>query len=167
MHLSATSSANDFDFLMGTWRVTHHRLRERLVGCQEWQTFDGCCVMQTVLGGRANLDDNLLNLPEGPYRALSLRSYDEALQQWAIWWLDDRHPHRLDVPVMGRFEGGIGPFYADDVVRGQAIRVRFRWTETQTISPLWEQAFSADAGETWEVNWTMRFVRRHATASVV
>ena len=167
MHLSATSSANDFDFLMGTWGVAHHRLRERLVGCQEWQTFDGCCAMQTVLGGRANLDDNLLNLPEGPYRALSLRSYDEALQQWAIWWLDDRHPHRLDVPVMGRFEGGIGTFYADDVVRGQAIRVRFRWTETQTISPLWEQAFSADAGETWEVNWTMRFVRRHATASVV
>ena len=111
MHLSATSSANDFDFLMGTWRVAHHRLRERLVGCQEWQTFEGCCVMQPVLGGRANLDDNLLNLPEGPYRALSLRSYDEALQQWAIWWLDDRHPHRLDLPVMGRFEGGIGTFY--------------------------------------------------------
>lgn len=32
---------HDFDFLVGRWRVEHRRLRERLVGCTEWDTFIG------------------------------------------------------------------------------------------------------------------------------
>jgi hypothetical protein len=56
----------------------------------------------------------------------------------------------------------VGTFFAEDVSGGRPIRVRFRWTDTQTVSPLWEQAFSADAGRSWEANWTMRFHRAPA-----
>jgi hypothetical protein len=153
------SSAQDFDFLVGHWQVRHRRLRERLAGSDDWQLFDGSCSMQLLLGGMANVDDNVLQLPGGTYRALSLRVYDSQTRQWAIWWLDGRHPHVLDVPVKGAFDSGVGTFYADDSFAGQAIRVRFRWTDTDTASPQWEQAFSADAGKTWEVNWTMSFRR--------
>jgi hypothetical protein len=154
-----TSSHHDFDFFIGTWHVAHRRLRERLVGCVEWQEFDGRCTTQLVLGGFGNVDDNLLHLPEADYKAVTLRSFDAAKKLWAIWWLDARRPHQLDVPVVGSFESGVGTFFADDELGGVPIRVRFCWSETRSASPLWEQAFSADGGNNWEVNWTMRFTR--------
>ncbi len=153
------STPQDFDFLIGHWRVHHTRLRERLVGCQDWQEFDGTCAMRPLLGGTGNADDNLVNLPDGPYRAVSLRAYDANTGTWAIWWLDARHPHHIDVPVVGGFNEGIGSFFADDVISGQAVRVRFMWLDTHSASPRWEQAFSPDGGKTWETNWKMRFER--------
>ena len=32
-------SAHDFDFLHGSWRISHRYLKDRLVGCHEWQEF--------------------------------------------------------------------------------------------------------------------------------
>lgn len=154
------STAHDFDFLIGRWRVHHRRLRERLAASQHWEEFDGTCAMQPLLGGQANIDDNLLHLPGGAYRAASLRSFDPQARQWSIWWLDSRDPHSLGVPVVGGFDGqGAGAFYASDSLDGRPIRIRFRWTGTRTASPQWEQAFSPDAGQTWEINWTMVFAR--------
>lgn len=151
--------AQDFDFLHGPWRVDHRRLRERLRACTDWDHFDGTCTVHPLLDGQGNVDDNLLHLPGGRYRAATLRAHDPRTGRWSIWWLDGRHPDRLDVPVVGRFENGVGTFFADDTLDGRPIRVRFCWSDTQTASPHWEQAFSADGGLTWEVNWTMRFHR--------
>ncbi len=142
----------DFEFLFGRWRVHHRRLLKRLVGCDEWQEFSGSSTTRVLLGGAGNVEENVVDLPAGSYRAVALRAFDAASQSWAIWWLDGRAPHVLDAPVIGRFEGGVGSFYADDTFEGRPIRVRFRWTDTTTESPSWEQAFSTDAGATWEVN---------------
>jgi hypothetical protein len=155
----SSSSPHDFDFLHGQWRVTHERLAERLCGSDHWQTFDGHCHAWPVLGGAGIVDDNLLHLPAGRYRALTLRTHDPDTGRWSIWWLDGRRPGQLDVPMVGGFDGGVGTFHADDVLDGRPIRVRFRWTHTDTPNPQWEQAFSGDGGGTWEVNWTMRFER--------
>lgn len=108
------SSPADFDFFIGDWRVHHRRLRERLVGCDDWVEFDGTCHVRSLLGGAGNVDDNELAMPDGAYRAVSLRAFDAATRCWSIWWLDGRSPHRLDPPVIGGFEGAIGTFYADD-----------------------------------------------------
>ncbi|MGL5008862.1 MAG: DUF1579 domain-containing protein, partial [Paracoccaceae bacterium] len=135
------------------------RLKERLSGCQTWESFDGTCEMRTVLGGHGNVEDNLLELPGGTYRAIAIRSFDAASRNWAIWWLSSNDPHRLDVPVIGKFENGIGTFYAHDTLRGMPITVRFLWLQTDTPSPRWEQAMSPDGGTTWETNWTMDFRR--------
>ena len=156
------SHDNDFEFLVGCWRVRHRRLEKRLAGSDQWQEFGGSSITRVLLGGAGNIEDNVVALPTGSYRAAALRVFDPASRNWAIWWLDDRAPHVLEVPVVGRFEGGVGSFYADDRFEGRPIRVRFRWTETTTASPCWEQAFSTDAGATWEINWTMRFVRDDA-----
>ncbi len=154
------SHLHDFDFLFGDWRVHHRRLKDRLVGDHAWITFDGSCSARPLMDGRGNVDDNMLDMPSGAYRAIGLRSYDAKTAQWAIWWLDGRSPHAdLDPPVKGRFENGIGTFYADDTLRGKPIRVRFTWSKITSTSAHWEQAFSADAGKTWEVNWTMEFER--------
>ncbi|WP_216825452.1 hypothetical protein [Kiloniella sp. EL199] len=73
--------------------------------------------------------------------------------------MDNRTPHSLDVPVKGWFEGGKGTFFADNILNGIPIKVRFQWTRIATATPRWEQAFSPDGGLTWESNWTMDFSR--------
>lgn len=156
----SASGQSDFDFLVGSWKVRHRRLKARLVGSAEWEEFDGTAVMWKLLAGRANVDDHFIELPGSPYRAASLRSFDAASRQWAIWWLDGRNPHHpLDPPVIGSFDQGIGSFFADETFDGQPIRIRFLWSGITPEACLWEQAFSPDAGKTWETNWSMAYTR--------
>lgn len=154
------STHHDFDFEFGEWSVNHRRLRERLVGSTEWEEFPGTASVRPILAGKGNVEDNWIAFPEGDYRAIALRSFDETSGKWAIWWLDSRFPHQLDVPVIGSFEGNVGTFLARDSLRGQPILVRFRWIKGEPDEARWEQAFSPDDGETWETNWTMEFRRR-------
>ena len=152
-------SADDFDFQVGDWDVSHRRLVGRLVNSSVWEEFPGACCMRKVLGGHGNIEVNFIDLPAGAYRALALRSFDPETRQWAIWWLDARRPHGLDTPVIGGFENGVGAFYADDMLDGRPIRVRFFWLGADSDTPRWEQAFSPDGGVTWETNWIMQFKR--------
>ncbi|SFI35872.1 DUF1579 domain-containing protein [Jannaschia pohangensis] len=155
----STRISNDFDFEFGTWRVHHRRLKERLVGCADWEDFDGTSETRPVLGGNGNVEDNLLEFPAGSYRAIALRSFDAAKGTWAIWWLAATDPHRLDVPVIGRFRDGVGTFLAEDTLGDTPVLVRFLWLNTDTATPRWEQAMSTDGGAFWETNWTMDFTR--------
>jgi len=154
------SGLHDFDARVGRWQVHHRRLKERLAGSQEWVEFDGTQTMWKLLDGWANVDENVFKMPGGDYRGVSLRAYDPKTGQWAIWWLDGRNPFgELDPPVKGRFENGVGTFYADDTLRGKTIRVRFIWSRITPTSAHWEQAFSPDGGKTWETNWISDFRR--------
>jgi hypothetical protein len=151
-------SPEDFDFIIGDWNVKHRRLNERLCGCNEWTEFSGCSSTRKTLGGFGNLEDNILEFPEGTFRAVAMRSYCPTAKTWSIWWLDGRNPTQLDTPVVGRFEGATGLFYADDTVNSRPVKIRFTWSAVANEGPRWEQAFSADCGATWETNWTMQFV---------
>jgi len=151
------STAHDFDFLIGDWRVAHRRLKDRLVGSRVWESFGGTCAVRRILGGHGNVDDNLIELPDGAYRAATLRAFDATTRRWTIWWLDARKPSALDPPMAGCFDAGVGIFYGDDQWQGRPIRVRFLWTRTAAGAPRWEQAFSPDAGNSWEINWVMEF----------
>lgn len=149
----------DFDFQQGRWQVRHRRLKARLAGCRDWEEFPGTCEQRPILAGNGNVEEHLLHLPAGDYRAIALRAWDPATARWAIWWLDDRAPHTIDTPVIGSFADGIGTFYADEIQDGRTVRMRFLWLRTDTDTPRWEQALSADGGTTWETNWTMDFAR--------
>ena len=151
--------AGDFDFLIGQWRVAHRRLNERLADCAEWTKFGGAMTTCKILGGQGNLDDTTIHFPDGLYRAAAIRAYDPDKAFWSIWWLDGRHPGTIDTPMVGRFEHGVGTFYAGEIFAGRPIRVRFMWTMPALDSPHWEQAFSVDGGATWETNWVMDFSR--------
>lgn len=155
------NAPTDFDFFIGSWSVRHRRLKERLAGSTEWEEFGGSCVARKILGGYGNVDDGIIERPAGAYRAVSLRSFDPKTGTWSIWWLDGRTPAALDVPVVGKFEGGVGTFLANDVFGGQAIMIRFIWTIPSPDQPRWEQAFSPDGGRSWETNWVMDFTREH------
>lgn len=154
------NAAADFDFLAGSWTVRHRQLKRRLAGCTEWIEFDGSTMFRKTLGGHGNVDDNVLDHPAGRYCAVSLRSVDPASGIWSIWWLDGRYPGTLGRPVTGAFgPDGVGCFYCDDTWEGQPIRVRYQWSATTSRQPVWEQAYSTDAGQTWELNWRMLFTR--------
>jgi hypothetical protein len=153
----ANDGWRDFDFFHGHWRVAHRRLRDRLVGATEWEEFGGVAICHPTLGGHGNVDDNIIQLPDGPYRAMTVRSFDRESGQWSIWWLDGRHPGEVGVPMVGGFNGDTGTFVARDSFQGREILVRFLWLKGN--EPMWEQAMSDDGGRTWEVNWTMRFTR--------
>jgi hypothetical protein len=152
------SGLHDFDHRVGRWTAHHRRLRERLAGSTTCDEFDGTQVFWQVMDGYGNVDDNVLELPSGTYRGVTLRAYDAKSGEWAIWWLDGRTPFgSLEPPVKGRFENGVGAFYANDTLRGKPIRVRFLWSGITPEAAHWEQAFSPDGGKTWETNWVTDF----------
>lgn len=148
----------DFDFLAGRWDVRHRRLKRRLAGETEWETFGGTFVNWPVLGGQGNVGDNVFDFPDGVRRGMGVRAFDPASGQWSSWWFDGRDPTRLDPPVRGGFADGVGTFVSDDVYEGRPIKVRVLWSRTAN-TPRWEQAFSADGGATWETNWISDFTR--------
>jgi hypothetical protein len=152
-------AGHDFDFLIGRWVVRHKRLRTRLSGSHDWEEFTGWCESKSILGGKGNIDENVIALPGGTFRAATVRMFDSTTGRWAIWWHDERMPLQLDPPVIGSFKSGVGQFFADDTCAGRKIRVRFIWSRITATSAHWEQAFSVDGGETWETNWYMEFQR--------
>lgn len=149
----------DFDPLFGRWNVQHRRLRKRLEGDTSWDEFSGVCEMRPLLDGMGNVDDNLLELPGGTYRAVTLRTFDPATKLWSIWWIDGRNPATIDVPVRGAFKDGVGIFASEDSFNGRPIVVHYIWSEITENTARWQQAFSPDGGKTWEYNWDMRFTR--------
>ena len=151
---------HDFDFLHGRWRVDNRRLRERLAGCDAWDSFASRVTCEPLLGGIANLETHETDW-NGGYRGLALRLYDTAARRWAIHWANDREGV-LEPAVYGGFDGDTGLFLGDDVHAGTPVRVLFTWTRIDPDQARWEQAFSADGGASWETNWTMDF-RRDAT----
>lgn len=89
-------------------------------------------------------------------------AFDPGTGKWSIWWLDGRDPTRVDPPVLGGFHGDVGSFVGHDTFKGRPITMRFRWNDIHGSRPWWEQAFSADDGASWEVNWRNYFTRTSA-----
>ncbi|MFD2265141.1 DUF1579 domain-containing protein [Lacibacterium aquatile] len=151
-------SANDFDFLLGSWDIRHRRLRNRLADDPSCDEFTGYSQIRKSFGGLGNFDESVLHLPGGTYVGVTIRLYDPKSELWSISWVDSRNP-AFDVPMVGRFEGGIGRFFCDESFNGRPIRVRFLWSQIAATSARWEQAFSTDGGDSWETNWVMDFTR--------
>jgi len=154
----AEDGRHDFDFLIGRWSVAHQRLQRRLEGDTQWDRFAGVCEMRPILGGLGNIDDNIIDLPDGTYRGSAIRLFNPATRLWSIWWMDSRAP-RLEPPVHGRFERGLGTFFGEDTLRDRPTSVRYVWSDITATFARWAQAFSPDSGATWETNWIMEFTR--------
>ena len=149
---------NDFDFLIGTWKVHHRTLKKRLHGSTEWNEFEGDMVSRKILNGLGNMDENLIHTKSGLVHAIALRLFNPVSKEWSIYWSTDQ-TGILDVPVIGGFQNGRGEFYSQEIFEGQHIYSRFIWSKITANSAQWEQAFSEDGGKTWETNWIMEFKR--------
>ena len=150
----------DFDFLIGSWLVANRRLRQRLVGCTEWEEFDATSRAWPLLDGAANIDE--FRFPDGA-SALTLRLFEPERRQWSLYWATSVYGVLLP-PVRGSFTDGVGTFYGDDVhsddsQAGTPVRVRYLWSGITATEARWEQAYSIDGEQTWETNWIMQLQR--------
>ena len=153
---ASRDGSHDFDFIFGRWNIHNRRLREILAGSGEWYEFEATSRARPLLDGAGN-EDEFRTDHDGGFIGMSFRFYDPETEQWSIYWVDTRHPGRLDPPVVGAFDGDVGVFEGEDIFRGRPIRMRFIWSGLTTSTPRWEQSFSDDAGVTWETNWLMEF----------
>jgi hypothetical protein len=156
-----TDGRSDFDFLFGTWDVVNRRLRRPLTDASDWEVFPTTAEARPILHGLGNFDrfTGAARPGEEPWEGCTLRLFDPETAEWSIHWASTRQPGRLDPPLRGRFEGGVGEFHGNDTFAGRPIRVRFYWKDITPASAVWQQAFSGDDGATWETNWVMRFTR--------
>ncbi|HUR80072.1 MAG TPA: hypothetical protein VM733_04870 [Thermoanaerobaculia bacterium] len=148
----AAGDPHDFDFHIGTWKTHVRRLVHPLTGSTTWTEMDGITVVRKVWDGRANLVELTADTPNGRFEGLSLRLYNPQTGQWRIHYANVRDG-MMDIPVIGRFKDHRGEFYSQDQLDGRSIFVRFVITPVNADTIRFEQAFSADGGKTWEVNW--------------
>jgi hypothetical protein len=143
---------HDFDWELGTWKTSLRRLKAPLSGSAEWVEYSGTTVVRPVWGGRANLVELEVDGPAGHIEALSLRLYNPETKRWSLNFASSRGGE-MSPPSTGSFANGRGEFFSDETFDGKPIRVRFVITQVSPTTAKFEQAFSADAGATWEMNW--------------
>jgi hypothetical protein len=149
---------NDFDFLLGTWKVHHRSLKARLKGSTEWLEFNSTMVNRKILSGLGNIDENIIHAPTGLVHAITLRLFNPESKEWSIYWTTDQ-AGALAVPMIGGFSDSRGQFYSQEVFEGRHIFNRYTWSKITANSCQWEQAFSEDGGKTWETNSIWEFMR--------
>jgi len=143
---------HDFDFEIGTWKTHVSRLLHPLTGSNVWGQYDGTSVVRKVWNGRANLVELEADGPAGHLELASFRLYNPEAHQWSLNVASSRGGS-FGVPTIGEFKNGRGEFYDQETFNGRAILVRFVISAITANSCHFEQAFSADGGKTWEVNW--------------
>ncbi|HEX7802358.1 MAG TPA: hypothetical protein VF471_06335 [Pseudoxanthomonas sp.] len=143
---------HDFDFEIGTWRTRLKRLVDPLSGSKTWVEYEGSTVVSKVMDGRANLVELDVQGPAGRIEGLSLRLYDPKARQWSLNFSNIKSG-TLSPPSIGSFSDGRGEFYSKETLDGREILVRFVISDITADSCHFEQAYSADGGKTWEINW--------------
>ena len=148
---AAHDGAHGFDPLLGSWHYHLQRIQHPVTGSTTWYKFDGTGSCYRLWDG-AQLDTFEVNGAAGHIEGITLRLYDRKTAQWRLYWANSQ-VGVLDPPQVGEFRNGHGDFFTQDTIDGKTILIRFDWTRMTSSAPHFEQAFSADGGTTWDVNW--------------
>ena len=153
--------SHDFDFLISNWNAYVRVLPDRLVGSTRWIEEKGISNHKKVLDTSANFEefdaysDELKKRNKGQ----TLRMYNPTTHRWTIYLLDLDTGELDTPPVVGEFNDNRGEFYNQDTYKGRAIFVRYVWLNISPKSCRFEQSWSTDGGNTWEVNFTVDLSR--------
>jgi hypothetical protein len=142
----------DFDWEIGSWKTHLKRRLHPLTGSNEWVEYEGTTVVRPVWSGRANLVELDVSGAPGKLEGLALRLYNPESHQWSLNFSNSAGG-TMATPTVGAFDGKRGEFYDEEKLGERAIFVRFVITQVSADVAQFEQAFSADGGKTWEVNW--------------
>jgi len=150
--------ANDFDFDIGTFKSHSNRLLSPLTGSTKWVETDGTTVVSRIWGGKGNLAEVHIEPPVGPIDFLALRWFNPTARQWFLTFANAANG-TVGVPMAGVFKEGRIDLYDAEPVAGKQVLVHFAIWPTSKDTGASEQAFSADGGRTWEVNYKTRYTR--------
>jgi hypothetical protein len=154
--------SHDFDFEIGEWSTHVRRLQRPLSGSTTWVEYTGTTTVRGVLGKRANLAELAVEGPPGKIEGAALRLYHPETRQWSIHYFS-AGDGALTAPLFGEFRDGRGVFSGQDTFGGRAVLVRFIIIKEDADRYRFEQSFSADGGEHWELNWVATDTRRKVT----
>jgi hypothetical protein len=157
--IDANPQQHGFDWQLGAWDIHMSRLLHPLTGSKSWTPLDGSVVVRPLWGGRANLAEIETQGPSGHLEFMALRLYNPQSQQWNLQFAHSDEGV-LSAPMIGAFKDGRGVFYDQEQYADRTILVRFSFLSLNADSSRDEQAFSADGGKTWEVNWINTQKRR-------
>lgn len=159
--VAARDGQKDFDWEIGSWTTNVRVLRNPLSGAApDWAEFSGASDVRPLLGGRSNIVELSVKGAKGAIEGVALRLYNPQSRQWSLNYASLRGG-ALTPPVYGGFDGmGRGAFYGQDMLDGRAILVRFIITIVSPNEARFEQAYSADGGASWEINWVAVDTRR-------
>ncbi|HUA79869.1 MAG TPA: hypothetical protein VL997_05815 [Dyella sp.] len=146
------NDGHEFDFEIGTWKTHVSLLSHPLTGSKTWAEYNGVTVVRKVWDGQANLVELDMKNASSHLQLASLRLYNPATHQWSLNVVNAKSGE-LGVPTVGAFADGRGVFYDKEVWDGKPIVVRFVIEPRNADAVHFEQAFSADNGKTWEINW--------------
>lgn len=156
---AARDGSHDFDFEIGEWSTHVKRLQRPLSGSTTWLEYTGTTIVRGVLGRRANLAELSIEGSAGRIEGAALRLYNPETRQWSINYFSAA-AGTLTAPLFGEFRDGRGTFYGQDTFAGRAVLVRFVILKENDDRYRFEQSFSADGGEHWELNWIATDSRR-------
>ena len=146
--------------------------RSILENDDRWESFHAESHVRPLPAGVGNRDDYVAPGWRPDYVGVTVRVFSPWTQQWSLYWTNN-HGAGLDPatglflpPVVGGFRGDTGIFEGDDTWDGRPIRCRYTWRRVDADHARWEQAFSPDAGRTWETNWTMDLKRVDPVATI-
>lgn len=113
------------------------------------ERFKGKANCGAILNGTANIEE--LRIPARDFNGMGLRILNKEKQVWSDFWMNAKTGRLLTPGVEGSFHQGRGEF----IETNQDTMVRGVWDNITTSTCSWQQASSADGGETWQTNWVM------------
>jgi len=150
------SDAEGFYFLNGNWRVQNRKLKEPVVGKEEWLEFETQAKFMTLLDGLVSVEE-LRDAKGAPFGS-AMRTFDREKRTWSDAWVSARDGV-LQLPSHGKFVDGVGTWISPDDSEGVKVLYRGLWRRVSKDEVIWEQASSRDDGKTWLTSWKMRFER--------
>lgn len=150
--------SNDFDFLLGEWKVINSRLETWLSGSREWIEFESLHEERKLTTGLGTVALHQYTMDQVTYERSVIRSYDQKLDYWKIDRLDGRTSLVMH-PLQGTFWENKGSFISQGNLGARDVLVHVEWTNVCETYACWEQALSKDNGRSWETNWVMEFFK--------
>jgi hypothetical protein len=157
---SARDGQHDFDFHLGNWNSRIRMLQRPLTGSTTWIDLSGTLVVREVWGGRAQLEELVVDGSGRHIEDLLLFLYNPQTRQWTL------NPAAsgdgaMGPRLIGEFSNGRGEFHSiEPALRGRSVFVRQIWSDITPTSHRFEQAFSNDGGRTWETNFVATLTRQ-------
>jgi hypothetical protein len=153
-----SNGRGDFDFEIGDWQVQQRPLKHMLQAPTNWQEFTGISVARKILGGLWLHNEISNERAKRSFQGITLRLFAPQAQQWSVYPANSMQG-ALAVHMIGGCTNGRGVSYSHVPLDDMHRFTRFLWPEITPSPYLWEQAYSADGGATWETNWIQGHVR--------